>query len=47
MSKIRRSYTIIDYYNDKLNDLLWDYGKTIYDDKFLLILSFGSIAIRG
>ena len=47
MSKIRKSYTIIDSYNDKLNDLLWDYGKTIYDDKFLLILSFGSIAIRG
>ena len=47
LSKIRKSYTIIDYYNDKLNGLLWDYGKTIYYDKFLLNLSFGSIAIRG
>ena len=47
MSKIRKSYTIIDYYNDKLNGLLWDYGKTIYNDKILLILSLGSIANRG
>ena len=27
--------------------LLWDYGKTIYGDKFLLILSLDYIAIRG
>lgn len=24
MSKIRKSYTIIDYYNDKLNGILWE-----------------------
>ena len=24
LSKIRKSYTIIDYYNDKLNGLLWE-----------------------
>ena len=47
LSKIRKSYPIIGHYNDKLNGLLWDYGKTIYNDKFLLILSFGSIAVRG
>ena len=47
LSKIRRSYTIIDYYNDKLNELLWDWGKAMYDGKFLLILSLDCIAIRG
>ena len=46
LSKIRKSYTIIGYYNDKLNELLWDWGKAMYDGKFLLILSLGCIAIR-
>lgn len=47
LSKIRKSYPIIGHYNDKLNELLWDWGKAMYDEKFLLILSLGCKAIRG
>lgn len=38
---------IASYITSLPDGLLWDYGKTIYSDKFLIILSFGSIAIRG